>query len=153
MTTQKYLLGSSATIIGGAALQALTNNSLVAGSSFNNTAGATGDGYILCRITADFKFQSAPTANTGLSVWFLRARDPSSDSNYEDGSSSVTPARAPDIVFPVSADTNAHRVTREVVLPPGYITPLLKNDGTGQTLTNNSTDNTLIMTPVTYQIV
>jgi hypothetical protein len=58
----------------------------------------------------------APTANTGVSVWFLRAID---GTNYEDGSSSVTPARLPDVVFPVRAVTTAQRVTRRVMIPPG----------------------------------
>jgi hypothetical protein len=145
----KYLLGSQATLIttGGAA----ANNTLCKGSAWDNTQGATGDGYTLCDLEFVGTYGSAPTANTGISVWFLATQD---GTNYEDGDGSVsggsdvTPARAPDAVLPLRAVTTAQRVVRPVMLRWGKFAPLLKNDGTGQSLNSGAT---LKIRPVTSQ--
>lgn len=142
-STEKYLLGSQATVLSTAAT--LANNALVAGSAYDNTQGQTGDGYTECDVELAVTFGVAPTANTGVSIWFLRSQD---GTNYEDGSSSVTPARAPDIAIPVLASTSAQRIIRPATLPPGKITVLLKNDGTGQTM---SSGWTLKLRPITRQ--
>src|SRR4051812_19407209 len=96
-TTEKFVLGSQASLI-TTGMNSLANNALVAGAAWDNTQGQTGDGYTLCDVELVCTYGSAPTANTGVSVWLLSSQD---GSNYEDGSASVTPARLPDIVFPV----------------------------------------------------
>jgi|SRR5579872_1067672 len=146
---------SSGNLIAAASLNALANNALVLGSAYNNNQAGAGAGFVRCLITLNYKFQTAPGANTGLSLWLLRASDPTTDGSYEDGSSTLTPARIPDCVFPVgsSTDTNAHQIAREVRLPAGYFKPLLKNDGAGQSLTANNTDNFLTLAPITDQQV
>lgn len=145
-TVQKYLLGS-ATTLATAALDSQVNNALVSCTVFDNTIGQTGDGYTLCDVQLTVAFSSTPTANTGLSLWFLAALD---GTNYESGSSSLTPARLPDVVFPVIAQTAAQIINRRVLLPWGKMTPLLKNEA-GQT--TFSSGNTLKIRPVTPEMI
>jgi hypothetical protein len=140
MATQTYLSGSIANLL-TTELNSLANNALVAGSAY--TAGG---GYLLAELELVVTYGTAPTANTGVSVWLLRSVD---GTNTEDGSSSVTPARAPDVVFPLRAVTTAQRIVRRVVIPPGNWTPLAKNDGVGVAMA--ATGNTLKILPLTYQ--
>lgn len=144
-TTEKWLLGSQATLL-STGLNSLANNGLALSSLFDNTVGQTGDGYILCDVELVATYGSAPTANTGVAVWFLGAQD---GTNYEDGDASTTPARMPDVVFPLRTVTTAQRILRRVWLPWGKLKALLKNDGTGQAMA--ASGNTLIIRPVTLQ--
>lgn len=123
-------------------LNSLANNANVAGSALTLTSA----GYLVGEVELVVTFGVAPTASTGASVWFLREVD---GTNYEDGSSSVTPARAPDVVLPVRAVTTAQRIVVPCLLPPGTFTPLLRNDGTGQAFA--ASGNTLKVRPVTLQ--
>jgi hypothetical protein len=141
--------GSQITALTGANLNGLSNNNTQLSSAINWTQGQTADGYLWGRVEMTFKFQVAPTANTGFSVWFLKT-----GSALED--SSAPPCRAPDLVIPVtpygaSTDTSAHNVSIDAPIPVGTIKVLIKNDGTGQTLTANNTDNVLYITPITTQ--
>ncbi len=146
-TVEKLLLGSI-TSLATTALNSQSNNALVSCTVFDNTIGQTGDGYTFCDVELVVTFGTNPTANTGFSLWFLSAPD---GTNYEDGSSSVTPARIPDVVFPVRAVTTLQRINRRVYLPWGLITPLLKNDNTGQATASSA--NTLKIRPVTRESV
>src|SRR4051812_13004672 len=102
--TEKYTLGSIATLL-STGLNSLANNSLAVSSAYDNTqGGGGGDGYTLCDLELVVTFGTNPTANTGVSVWFLAVPD---GTNYEDGDASTTPARAPDVVFPLRAVTTA----------------------------------------------
>jgi hypothetical protein len=145
--TEKYLLGSQTTLL-STELNSLTNNSLAVGSAFDNTQGQTGDGYTLCDLELVVTYGVAPTASTGCTLWLLGTQD---GTNYEDGGSSVTPARLPEAVFPLRAVNTAQRIIRRVWLPWGKWQPQLKNDGTGQTMA--SSGNTLKVRPVTRQAV
>jgi hypothetical protein len=138
MTT--YLSGSIATLL-STGLNSLANNALAAGSAYSS-----GGNYLLAEIELVVTFGTNPTANTGVSIWWLRSID---GSNTEDGGSSLTPARAPDLVIPVEVTTSAQRIIRRCLIPPGTFTPLLKNDGTGQAFA--SSGNTLKILPLTYQ--
>lgn len=146
-TIEKYLLGTNASLL-TTELNSLANNSLaVASAAYNNTVGGGGgDGYTLGEFELVFTFGVAPTANTGLSVWLLGVPD---GTNYEDGSSSITPARLADLVFPVRAVTTAQRVVVRATIPPGNWKALVKNDGTGQALAASA--NTLKLRPYTPQ--
>lgn len=143
--TEKYLLGSISTLL-STGLNSLANNSLAISSAFDNTQGQTGDGYTLCDVELVVTFGTAPTANTGVSVWFLGAPD---GTNYEDGDASTTPGRMPDAVFPLRAVTTAQRIVQRVALPAGLFKALAKNDGTGQSMA--ASGNTLKIRPVTRQ--
>lgn len=142
---EKFLLGSQTTLL-TTELNSLANNALNISAAFDNTIGATGDGYTLCDVELVVTYGTNPTANTGVSVWFLQTQD---GTNYEDGSTSITPARLPDVVFPVRATTSGQRIIRRVILPWGVFKALLKNDGTGQTMA--ASGNTLKVRPVTRE--
>jgi hypothetical protein len=141
MATQTYLSGSIANLL-TTELNSLANNGLAVGAEY--TAGG---GYLLAELELVVSYGTAPTANTGVAVWLLRAID--ATPNYEDGSTSITPARAPDAVFPLRAVTGAQRIIRRVAIPPGNWKALLKNDGAGQALA--ASGNTLKILPLTYQ--
>jgi hypothetical protein len=123
-------------------LNSLANNSLAIGSAITLTS----TGYLLGEVELVVTYGTNPTASTGCSIWFLRDID---GTNYEDGGTSLTPARAPDLVIPVLVSTSAQRITRRCLLPPGTFKALLKNDGTGQALA--ASGNTLKVLPLTYQ--
>lgn len=143
--TEKYVLGSVTTLL-STGLNSLANNSLAISSAFDNTQGQTGDGYTLVDLELVVTFGTNPTANTGVSIWFLGAPD---GTNYEDGGTSTTPARAADAVIPVAVSTSAQRIVQRVTLPAGLLKVLLKNDGTGQAFA--ASGNTLKVRPVTRQ--
>lgn len=147
MAVIKHKLGSQSSQL-TTGLNSLANNSLAISAVFDNTQGQTGDGYTLCDLELVVTFGTNPTANTGISVWFLQSQD---GTNYEDGGTGTTPARAPDVVFPVLVSTSAQRIIRRVLLPPGLMKFLLKNDGTGQAFA--ASGNTLKIRPFTPEIV
>lgn len=141
---EKFVLGSQATLL-STELNSLANNGTALGSAYNNTiGGGSGDGYTLCDVELVVTYGSAPTANTGVSLWFLQTQD---GTNYSDGDNSTTPATAPDVVFPLRAVTTAQRVVRRALLPWGNFKPLAKNDGVGQAMA--ASGNTVKVRPVT----
>lgn len=147
MAVEKYKLGSVATLMSTELNSLATNTAAVASSAFNNVqGGGGGDGYTLCDLELVVTFGTSPAASTGISVWFLGQPD---GTDYEDGSSSVTPARLPDAVFPVRAVTTAQRIVRRIAIPPGTWKALALNDGTGQALA--ATGNTLKIRPATRE--
>lgn len=146
-TVGKWLLGSQSSQL-TTGLNSLANNALAISAAFDNTVGSTGDGYMLCDLELVVTYGTNPTANTAVSVWFLLSQD---GTNYEDGGTGTTPARAPDVVFPLLVSTSAQRIIRRVMLPWGLIKFLLKNDGTGQAMA--ASGNTLKIRPVTPEMV
>jgi hypothetical protein len=148
------LLGGSTvtTAIAGSALASLANNASVLGSSLNNLqGGGVLGGATLCRVTLSWQFGTAPTANTGVSVWLLKNTDGNVGSAFEEGSSSVTPTRPADVVFQVAADTNAHVQSKDILLPAGFVKALLQNNGTGQAFGSTAGNLGLTITPINYQ--
>jgi hypothetical protein len=145
MTIEKYLLGSQTNLL-TTELNSLANNGTALGSAYDNTVGQTGDGYTLCDVELVVTYGSAPTANTGVTLWMLATQD---GTNYEDGDNSTTPARLPECVFPLRAVTSAQRIIRRIWLPWGKFKPLVKNDGTGQAMA--SSGNTVKIRPVALQ--
>lgn len=143
-TTQKWARGTADTAM-STELNTLANNSNAVKAS---ALSLTSTGYVLGEVELVVTFGSTPTANTSVSVWFLREID---GTNYEDGSASVTPARNPDVVIPIRATTNAQRIIKQCVLPSGDFKPLVRNDGTGQAFA--SSGNTLKIRPITLQSV
>jgi len=144
VVTKQLMLAQ--TTLATTALNSMANNALVACTVFDNTIGQNGDGSEEADFELVVTFGTNPTANTGFSLWLLVAND---GTNYEDGSSSVTPARAPDLTFPVRAVTTQQRINKRCSLPAGKFTPLLKNDGTGQAIA--SSGNILNIRPVTRE--
>jgi len=141
MPTVKDIRGTSTTVL-STGLNSLANNALVASSAITLSTGEPG--YQRCEAELVVTYGTAPTANTACVVWLLREVD---GTNYEDGSSTVTPSRNPDLVFPLRAVTTAQRIVVTGDLPPGSFVALLRNDGTGQAMA--SSGNTLKIRPVT----
>ena len=143
-TTQKWSRGTADTIL-TTELNSLANNA----NAVKATAiSPTSSEYTLVEVELYVTFGTAPTANTGIAVWFLREID---GTNYEDGSASITPTRNPDVVFGVRATTNAQRIIKTCMLPPGAFKPLVRNDGTGQAF--SASGNIVKIRPVTLQSV
>lgn len=113
-------------------LNSLANNTNTAtGTARTNTQGTADlDGYTRGVVELVLAaYTGTPTAGTGVSVWFLRAAD---GTNYEDGGSSVTPARRPDVVIPVRAVASGpQRVAVDCWVPVGTWRPMARNEGTG----------------------
>jgi hypothetical protein len=143
MATVKQTNGTIASVL-TTELNSMANNALVLSSAVSLSE----TGYLECDVEVYCTFGVAPTSNTGFSIWFLKVID---GTNYEDGGTSVTPGRAPDIVIPVRAVTTAQRIINFGFLPPGNFKVLIKNDATGQALA--SSGNTLKIIPRTYTVV
>jgi hypothetical protein len=141
MPTVKDIRGTATTAL-STGLNSLANNALVASSAITLSTGEPG--YQRCEAELVVTYGTAPTANTACVVWLLREID---GTNYEDGSSTVTPVRNPDLVFPLRAVTTAQRIVVTGDLPPGSFVALLRNDGTGQAMA--ASGNTLKLRPVT----
>jgi hypothetical protein len=141
MPTVKDIRGTATTAL-STGLNSLANNALVASSAITLSTGEPG--YQRCEAELVVTYGTAPTANTACVVWLLREVD---GTNYEDGSSTVTPSRNPDLVFPLRAVTTAQRIVVTGDLPPGSFVALLRNDGTGQAMA--ASGNTLKLRPVT----
>src|SRR5947209_4516094 len=111
-TTEKYVIGSIATLMSTELNSLATSSGLTAGAissgAFNNTAGSTGDGYVLGELELVLAAPAGTlTAGTAAYVWFLRDPD---GTNYEDGGASTIPARPADVIVPVRAVSTAQRI-------------------------------------------
>jgi hypothetical protein len=136
-----YTRGTENTLL-STELNSLANNSNVVSTNVVTLANA---GFFDGEAEIVFQFSVAPTVNTALLIWFLREID---GTNYEDGSSTVTPTRNPDIFFTVRAVTSVQRIIKPVYnIPTGPIRTLLRNSGTGQALVSSA--NTLKIRPIT----
>lgn len=113
-------------------LNSLANNTMcAAGATVNNSVGQTNlDGYVRAKLElALAAYTGTPAAGASVYVWFLKSVD---GTNFEDGSATVTPARAPDLVIPVAATaTGPQRIIKECWVPVGNFKPIAKNVGLG----------------------
>lgn len=149
--TFKYVLGTKATLI-STELDLLGSGSLVkSSSSYDNTVGGGGgDGYPMgvfnFTFTCNFQIYVG-----GLAVWFLSTID---GTNYEAGSSSVMPARPPDLLFKPRDGSfyGTQSIIQRDRLPPGVFYTLVKNEGTGSPLAPSGTQ-TLEVTPFSIEVV
>jgi hypothetical protein len=149
--TERFLLGTTATLI-GAELNALASSAtLIAGAQgalvYNNNQVGAGGGFTLGMIELFVNgFAAAPAAGSAAYVYLLSLLD---DSSMEDGGTSVIPARPPDVVIPFRAATGNQRITiREIAGPPGSFRAVLThNAGTAFA----ATGNTLRWRPYTRQ--
>lgn len=129
------------------------NTMTAAGSAVQNIQGggtANFGGYPLCDLQLTLAAPAgALTAGASILFWFLKSID--GGTTYEDGSSTVTPPRQPDVIFPLNAVATAQKVTiQNVQLPAGYFKPIAKTSGMGQTL-NASGGNKITALPVSFQ--
>lgn len=117
----------------------LTTELNALGNSSGNTLSTLGAAFqnTNARVFADVEFVAGgtytPLAGGFIEVWMLRSLD--GGTNYEDGSASVAPGRAPDIVLPVRAGTTItpRAGASGLIIPPGFYKALARNQ-TGATL-------------------
>lgn len=145
MAVQTQISGTLQTLM-TTELNSLANNALVvssvAGASGVITLTSSGYPQALCELVVTFG--TAPTANTTVNIWFLTDAD---GTNFEDGSSSVTPTRNPDVIFVVRAVNTAQRIQKLCRLPVGTFKVLALNNGTGQAFAASA--NTVKILPIT----
>ena len=140
MPTVKNARGTIKTAL-STELNSMSNNTNVLSSAIAFETADQGMRFVEGELCVTFG--TNPTANTAVSVWLLRELD---GTNYEDGGTSVTPTRPPDMIFTVRAVTTAQRIVAVCDLPPGVPKALIRNDGTGQAIA--SSGNTLKLRPV-----
>ena len=142
MPTVKNIAGTITTVL-STGLNSLANNSNVLSGAITLTAGEPGYRFGEWELYIASS-AAAMTANTAFVGWIIQALDGTND---EDGGTSVTPARTPDLIFTVRAVSTAQRLTCTSELPTGSFKVLLRNDGTNQTIA--SSGNTLKVRPKT----
>jgi len=127
VSPQTWVQGAAQTYI--TTNTALTNNSLVLSETFS----ASPAGYMFADCELNIASTSGTvTAGTTVLGWFKRSVD---GTTFEDGSTTVTPRRNPDMSFPLDAVNTAQRIIRsDIRMPPGSFQLLIKNDGTGVSL-------------------
>lgn len=155
MATSKQLWSAQDTIVNlllGAgvspSLKNLAAAALQISADYDNSTATTKR-----RPYADFYLHvrgaTAFTSGDFISAYILSSID--DGTTWEDGGTSVTPARAPDIIFPVNAVSTQQNVAiRGIVLPPGHFKVLLKNSG-AVGFTNTDGENTLNMEPYSLE--
>lgn len=142
MPTVKNIAGTITTVL-STALNSLANNSNVLSGAITLSTGEPGYRFGEWELYIASS-AAAMTANTAFVGWIVQALDGTND---EDGGTSVTPARTPDLIFAVRAVSTAQRLTWTSELPTGSFKVLLRNDGTNQAIA--SSGNTLKVRPKT----
>lgn len=140
--TVTKIYGTITTLISTAT--AVTSNS---GATSGEVAWATtGYPHADCELVVP-TWSGTVAAGTGVTVWLLIKPD---GTNYEDGSATVFPARLPDMVFPLRNVNAAQRISlKNLPIPVGPVTAIVKNDGTGVTMQGTWT---LKCRPWTWQV-
>src|ERR1700735_3731615 len=101
-TTLNMIEQGTSTAVLTTQLNSLANNTMcAAGSAINNVfATANRNGYPFGSVQLVLAaYSGTPSGGSSINVWFLKSID--GGSTYEDGSSSLQPTRAPDVIFPV----------------------------------------------------
>lgn len=140
MTTPTILGGLNAnnpqTVVSGANLNALASGSSVLSSAFSNVQGdSAGLGYTdaIAKLHVD---SMAVSSGGSVKVWFLTASD---GSVYDQGGTSVTPLRRPDIVFTPVVQTAAIDIEMPCKVPIcATIKALLQNSTLGAAMPSNN---------------
>lgn len=112
----------------------LKNVATTAGKLSTLSAISNAGGDILADLELLIDLATAAATGAYVAIWFIRALD---GSNYESGSDTVFPARAPDVVIPIRSTTDDSQVVNisAVPWPQGTFKCLFRNM-TGQTTTN-----------------
>lgn len=142
-------LGTRTLIINGDAsaptLKSLANANRVLGNEIDGTSlrNQYADWY------ADLRFAVAPGAGAIVEVYFIIAHD---DSNYEDGDSSITPAKTPAFIIPVRSVATQQKIVIPYILLPAFkFKPLFVNTA-GQALTGTDNENRLYYRPYSDEL-
>jgi len=149
--TRKWVYQASAITVASTELNGLAAGGLnVASTNQNNTQGqANLDGYTRALFLMNLALTTGNyAANSTLDVWLLR-EVPMTSGTFEDGSSSVTPARPPDFSFALQASSAAQKQAQDVRLPPGTFGILFRNNQSTGTQALAATGNTITMVAYT----
>jgi hypothetical protein len=149
-TTRKWVQQGSSIGILGTELNSLAAGSLALSSSpIDNVQGQTNlDGYTRAFIEMNLAAPSGAFASgSTLDIWFIKQVG----TQYEDGSSSITPARPPDLTLPMQATANAQHVIQDVRLPPGQLYILARNNQASGSQALASSGNTVTLQAYTDQ--
>lgn len=128
-----------------------TNAMSSAGGAINNVFATSGWlGYVMGKLALNLAaYSGTPNAGSTINGWFLLS--PDGGTTYEDGSSSIQPARAPDFIIPVRAVASGPQliIIDRVRFPVGNFKPIVLNNNLGLSLA--STGNTLKALPSSFQ--
>jgi hypothetical protein len=121
------------------------------GADYDNTS--TGAGWQYANFVCRVNMSQASSAAPYMRAWLLLSLD-GTTSLYESGSTTVTPSRPADLIFPCALTSGAQVVAlRTMPLPRARFKPLFKNE-TGYALSSaDSTSIGLHMTPFNEEIV
>lgn len=126
----------------------IANNGLVLSSAVSLTNPGHLYGY--CTLNAA-SWSGTVAVGSAVSAWLLVSTD--GGTTYPDGDGSTTPARPPDIVFPLRNVSTAQIVDARVDrMPLGSFKILAKNDGTGVTINGATTAWTVKCKTHTLQV-
>jgi hypothetical protein len=133
-----YIAAKAAIFAAGGLKNIATTAGAISGA-IDNTAGDQ-----LADLELLIDLATAATVGGYVSLWFIKTID---GTNYESGSATVFPARAPDVIIPVRSTTDDSQVVAigPILWPQGKFTVVFQNN-TGQTTTN--TDN---LTQLSYR--
>ena len=125
---------TAVTAVNGANLNALASGSSVLSAAFSNMQGdSAGDGFRDAVAKLHVTGNVNVSAGGAITVWFLTASD---GSLYEQGGTSVTPLKPPDIVFPPVVQNAAIDIELPCRVPIcATIKALVQNTAIGAALT------------------
>jgi hypothetical protein len=161
MATNQYYgaLGSNTVVLSGtysagAGINGISNNYATLSAAIQNIQGSGLGGPLQALLEWEITLGSGTiTANTGLSVYFIKSQD--GGSSYETctaGSSPVLPNRAwPDYIIPVPPNTTQVIGSAIVIVPAGYFEVFLYINGIGVALA--ASGNEIWLTPIPVQSV
>lgn len=128
------------TSIAGAGVAPSLKNLAIGASLLSNAIDNATDKYPYIDLDLYIKTASAASGSPYINLFFLYAID---GTNYEDGSASVAPAKAADVVIPIRLTTNQQRIALANIPIGPYLFKVLFTNNTGVALANTDNLNVL----------
>jgi len=102
-----------------------TSTSIITGKVLSTLIANSTGLYEFINFQMDVTFGTAPTAGAYIGLWILTALD---GTNFEDGSTTIDPARSEDVYIPLLLSTSAQKIAvKNIVIPPYDFKILLRN--------------------------
>lgn len=128
------------TSIAGASSSPTLKNLASAARVLSNAIDNSSEKYPYIDLDLYIKAASVPSGSPYVSLFFLYCLD---GTNYEDGSASVAPAKAADVIIPVRLTTDQQRICLANIPIGPYLTKILFVNSTGVGLANTDNLNVL----------